>query len=309
MDKKYGKFVEELMQLLLKETEMDKSDIYYVPKGGKENPEKDRIFIKIHSMDCNTKDAYSFFVEELYKRYLTGSDIDKIAELILSEYKTAQDFNLLRNTRNMVNYEAVKGYLFVRPMNYARHKEELMEIAYELFADIALVLYMRIGESGGDIFSFKIREEYLKQWNCDRKSIFEAALENTKLINPPKLFFLEKLMQDDDSYNGDDFLDCTPDMDLNSSKFLVSTVFRNSGGAIAAFIPEILKRLSELMEGNLYIVFLGSEEFLAVNAIYVQQEVLMKSYADALDNSEYEDIIFTSHIYFYDKDSAELKAL
>ena len=85
-------------------------------------------------------------------------------------------------TKNLNDYEKIKGDLFIRPLNRKLYEKELSKAVYKVIGEIALVLYMQVGKAENRIASMKIRRENLNEWGLSTETVFDTALLNTYFL-------------------------------------------------------------------------------------------------------------------------------
>ena len=220
MNREYKLFVEQLRQSLLERLGLNEKQIYFEERD--ENgmtPNGDRLFVEC-SVCSAGKEVCGIHTEEMYEDYLEGISLDQIAKTVESEIRKLKTAGFFEKTKNLNNYEKIKGDLFIRLLNRKYHKRELSRAVYWIMGDIALVLYMQVGNINGRICSMKIRRENLKEWGLDEATVFEAALVNTCIISPPRIYFWEKLLHNRD-YEGECFMDQNSDFSVKKDNIIV----------------------------------------------------------------------------------------
>ena len=222
--------------------------------------------------------------------------------VLQSKLKTAGFFE---KTKNLNNYEKVKNDLFIRALNVERHERELSKAVYRVVGDIALVLYMQVGNLDGRISSMKIRTDNIKEWGKDEKTVFDAALLNTYFISPPRIFYWEKLVYNPD-YDGECFMDLNHEFYLTRDSIgsCLSTA-RRTNGAVAIFLPGVAKRLADLMDADFYMVFTSIHEVMIHNADHSYPEDLENVLRETLREATPEEDFLTDKIYRYCRETGD----
>lgn len=171
--------------------------------------------------------------------------------------------------------------------------------------DIALVLYYMAGEKDGYILSTKVKKHFLEQWEKDPDIVFEAALVNTYFISPPRIYHWEKMLFDKE-YRGDNFMDILGSYHPNKgiSGNCLSTEKRTNGAA-AIFLPGVARRLAELLESDLYLVFTSIHEVMVHSTDKVYPEELKEVLLDTVKKATPEEDYLTSSIYRYSRRTGE----
>lgn len=298
MEKEYETFIEELRQMLLDATGMREEQIFYKEKASGITETGDRLFIE-YAVHEDGKEVCGIFIQELYENYQAGASMEGLAGQILHELELAKKEKYFEKTKNLLDYEKVRQDLFVRLLNAEQNRAELNHCVCRFIGDIAQVLYMRIGETQGRVTSVKIRREYMECWEENEEKVFEEALRNTLRISPPRIYCWEKLIDDPD-YDGEIFL--PQDKKLNLKKNAMGNCLSTSertNGAVAVFLPGVAKRLSELMEQDLYLAFTSVHEVMIHNAKMTYPEELEEVLADTIQKATPREDYLSSRIYRY----------
>lgn len=206
---------------------------------------------------------------------------------------------------DLEDYEKIKGKLFIRLLSAERNGEVLKDTIYHQVGDIALVLYYLAGEKDGYILSTKIKKHFPEQWGKDPDAVFEAALVNTYFISPPRIYHWEKMLFDK-TYTGDNFMDLLETYQPNKgiAGNCLSTEKRTNGAA-AIFLPGVARRLAELMEADLYLVFTSVHEVMVHSADMVYPEDLKDVLMDTIKKATPPEDYLTSSIYRYSRRTGE----
>ena len=170
MSREYEVFVESLRQSLMERLGLNEKQIYFEERD--ENgmtPSGDRLFVECNASSVG-KEVCGIHTEELFEDYENGVSLEQIAKTVESEIRKLKTAGFFEKTKNLNNYEKVKNDLFIRALNAERHKRELSKAVYRVVGDIALVLYMQVGNLDGRISSMKIRTDNIKEWEMDEKT-------------------------------------------------------------------------------------------------------------------------------------------
>lgn len=306
MEKGYEEFVEELRQGLLKATGFEESRIYLKLKEDYPPTAGDRLFLEC-ALKGETREVCALHVKELYEEYQNGTDVKEMVQEAIEDINKMKNAGFFEKAMNLSDYEKVKKDLFIRLLNVKIHEEDLQNAIYRTVGDIALVLYMQIGEADHCITSIKIKTDVLNRWNRNQDQIFEDALLNTYFISPPRIYFWEKLLFNPD-YEGENFMDLLSghqEIKKDNIGNCLSTTKRTNG-AVAIFLPGVMQRLSTLLGGSLYMVFTSIHEVMVHNDRFVEPEELRKVLKDTIKDATPEEDFLSLYIYHYDRDTGEI---
>lgn len=305
MKKDYKDFVEKLIQALLAATGYEENRIYFKKEDDYPQSAGDRIFVEF-AVGENFREVTGLFSEELYERYRNGTTIEEMVRHILSDLERIKASGITQKAQYLADYEKIKHDLFIRPLNLEGNREDLKNSVYREIGDIALVLYIKMGSYDGLVTSFKIRQDMVAVWKRDCDEVFEEALKNTYLLTPPRIFRLEKLILNQD-YTGDDFMEKLPDfsLDVNHRGNCLSTTERTNG-AVAIFLPDVAKRLGELLGSGYYIAFTSIHEAMIHSEKAVDLENLKTVLKETVEEAIPEEEVLSLNIYYYDRESGEI---
>ena len=170
------------------------------------------------------------------------------------------------------------------------------------------MLYMKISEDGGVVNSTKVMRRFVAGWGKNVVEVFKEAIYNTYRMSPPRIYEWKKLLYNP-AYEGEEFME----KDINLKKDAVrgnclSTV-NKTNGAVAVFLPGVAKRLSQLLDGDLYLAFTSIHEVMVHNANLVTSEDLKEVLADTIQEATTEEEYLSSHIYHYSQKTGEFTCL
>ncbi len=300
MKNKYECFVESFRQKLVEATGYEESRIYYKKKEDYPPTASDRIFVKQYE-ESGVSEVCALYVEDLYEEYSQGMTLDVIVEDVQKRLDSLTRTDIIEKAKILNDYNKIKKYLFVRLLNKNKYEKELNDSVYRVIGDIALVLYVHMGEVEGYTSSMKVKSHMLESWDRSQEEVFDAALLNTYFISPPRIYCWEKMIFNS-SYEGENFMNLLSDYPIrkNAVGNCLSTV-RRTNGAVAVFLPGVAKRLADLMNGNLYLVFTSVHEVMIHNEKTANPEDLLHVLADTVRETTPEADVLTLHIYHYNR--------
>lgn len=302
----YQDFVKELREKLIERTGYKQERIYLKKPGEHPKMEGDRLFVEC-ARDGEDYEVFSIRVQELYKRcHAQESMLDEEVDKIMEQLERISKSNILDATGKLRDYEAAKGSLFIRPLNYNRIREELQNAVYRKVGDIALVLYMKAGEQDGCLMSFKIREEYLRIWGREKETVIEEALKNTSALYPPRIYRWQEMIFRPE-YDGEAFMENDPGITFWESPYgECLSVKRQQNGAVAPFLPGVAERISELLGAGFYLAFTSIHEVMIHDERLIQPDQIAEVLKDTITGCTSEEDFLSEHVYYYDKDKKEI---
>lgn len=302
MNKKYEEFVGCLRDELMRCLGLGEKQIYFEErdKNGM-TPNGDRLFVEVRASAAG-KEVCGIHTEELFEDYEDGVSVETIANTVAGEVLKLRAAGFFERTKNLNDYEKIKGDLFIRPLNRKLYEKELSKAVYKVIGEIALVLYMQVGKAENRIASMKIRRENLNEWGLSTETVFDTALLNTYFISPPRIYLWEEMLSNPD-YSGECFMDLNNDFQIDNYEVgnCLSTVRKTNGG-VAIFLPGVAQRLAYLLNGDFYVVFTSIHEAMihGVDSLYPPED-LERILKETIMEATPEEDFLTDKIYKYSR--------
>ena len=204
-------------------------------------------------------------VDSLKKLYNEGG-ADAVIKTVLDNIKYAQFIkDQAESTANSLDkYEGIKDRLIVRPLNYNINESKVEGCIYKRVDDIALTVYAIVldDRENGILNTIKIPLEVVETWEgVTPEEVYTNALENTANYYNPRLY--TNIFEVETT----PFRECVimekgyAVKELNNDTIALLTTDRKTNGAIAAFLPGTLERISKLYgDSDFYIAFTSIHE-------------------------------------------------
>lgn len=301
-------FAEELCRILRITAGLEKDRVHYKKSGDYPPTDGDRILVECEK-NAGYTEVCGVYVEDLYEDYRSGIPMDQIISTVMKQLKSVKDSGIMKKMDDLHSYEAARGDLFIRLLNLERHEKGLSHAIYRTVGDIALVLYMRMGNIGGCPTNMKITRETADKWNVDAETVFQNALLNTFSISPPRIYCWEKLIFDE-NYDGENFMSPLSDFQLRKDAVgnCLSTSSRTNG-AVAVFLPGVARRLSELLGHSFYMAFTSIHEVMIHNDTQVEPDELREVLKETIRETTPASDVLSLKIYHYDKDTCKFSVV
>ena len=299
----YTEFVEKLMKMITEETGYKATFFEATPKQTEDK-------ILVCAGECG---SHSFIMgisaKECYFAWDEGkTTMEEIVQGLKDSDAIFDKKEVEYTLKNMEDYEKIKNFLFIRPLNYNNHQAELEDCLYRRIGEIALVIYVKIFDEDNMMTSFKLPVEYAKRWNMEKHDVFQKVMENTSRMMPPRVYSLLDMIVNPNC-DGTDIYD--PDFKPSKSEMgnCFSTTVKTNG-AVAIFYPGVARRMSDLMgQQDLYLVFTSIHEVMVHYAPVVESEDLECVLKDTIENATPEGDMLTRHIYHYSRENDEIRML
>lgn len=297
--KEYLEFVEQFQEFLILMTEEWGVKIT-LQKGGEEGAPEDLLVVELNGDGPGTH-IQRFHMAEIYHDFQLG----KTMELLLAEasdcLERCREIEKNSPLGHMEDYESIREYLVIRPLNYEKNTERVEKGVYNVTGDIALTLYVSIGNFSGLYTSSMVPKVVFEGWNRSREQVMNDAMENTYRLFPPRLFnWLDAERFGDEDYGI--FMEPDKEVRLDRSAFATFVTTKSQiNGAIAIFLPGVAKRLGELIGNDLFIAFTSMHEAAVHNCEKVYPETIRESLKELNRELPSEDDFLSEKVYYYNR--------
>lgn len=212
----------------------------------------------------NGKSPYSpvFYVESLYKTYMSGYPVLSIIQMMEQEVKRNEaDLPAISDINDITylfyaNYESIKKNLRICMVNISSNKQLLEKTPCERYGDFAAIVYYFFKPDGSA--RMLLNHDVLKHMQVDYDTIFRDAYNNMlgsfQLRNVEEMLY-ELILSQDNQADMDEML--KEKMTKQMCRGIEMYVFmRKDGiyGASALCYPEELQKASAALKGDYVII-------------------------------------------------------
>ena len=289
----YREFIE---RIILQLKSMTEKKIITRPVTKNNGVQMDAVILQTEG----EKIAPTIYLNEYYQQYLTGEELEHIAEQIiwLSEQKMEKDFD----TRQFLDFAQAKQHILFKIVHAKRNEELLKEIPYKPFLDLAVVFYYFVPEEGVNA-SILIRNEHKNLWGVTDDELYELAIQNT-----PKE--LESEIQDLNAVVAEIFAGM-PELEEegiadDSAPMYVVTNKKKYFGAVCMLYPGLLKTFAEMQDCDFYILPSSIHELLLVPTGMADAEGLTTMVREVNETQVAEEELLSDHVYLYKREKDEI---
>lgn len=226
--------------------------------------------ISICDANNHTTIAPAIYLNEYYQDYSTGQrSLKDIVAAILAQNKEhtvkmtfdAEKFTDFTNARDCIVYKLV---------NFEKNQELLQEIPYVKYLDMAVVFYYEVPDfpEKGGTGNILIRNNFMETWNVGVEDLYKTAIKNTPVKHPACVKDMESMVrmiteEPYDEENSEDFLCNIAPNPANQTFYILSNRKALYGAAVLLY-PDLLKKVAEKMETDIYILPSSVHEILVL---------------------------------------------
>lgn len=193
------------------------------------------------------------------------------------------------------NFEMIKDRLIIRLVSQEL-ENDLDDSVCDLIGDIALVAYIRIGQTDDRLLCAKVKNSMLNVWGVSKKMVMKIASLNSKQKNPAVFMDVMKKLFNDD-YNGESI----DDYNISSGVLTTLTTYPSMNGAVALFYDGVADKISSKYSGHdFYIAFTSVHEAMIHDVNEIELSSLKSVLKETVDETCTRDCYLTRNIYRYD---------
>lgn len=207
---------------------------------------------------------------------------------------------VLDDVNALLNYNAVKDYLFMTVINAEEHKNDLATMPHTIIGDLAIVYKIMIQTTDDRFCSARVTNQLMDQYGIDVNKLHNDALISSPNMMKPEILPLETML-----------MGIPKDIALEEKEhqLVVLTNEHKTDGAVTMFYAGILNDLAEKLEHDLYIIPSSTDECIAVcDSLNLNHEHLENMLHEVNNSSLVDpDKKLSDHLYHYDKDARILE--
>lgn len=202
---------------------------------------------------------------------------------------------VLDDVNALLNYNAVKDYLFMTVINAEEHKNDLATMPHTIIGDLAIVYKVMIKTTDERFCSARVTNQLMDAYGIDVNKLHNDALISSPNMMKPEILPLETML-----------MGIPKDIALEEkeNQLVVLTNEHKTDGAATMFYAGILNDLAEKLEHDLYIIPSSTDECIALcdspslNIEHVKEMLLSVNKSEMVDP----DKKLSDYLYHYDKD-------
>ncbi|MBO4396382.1 MAG: hypothetical protein J5819_08565 [Eubacterium sp.] len=219
----------------------------------------------------------------------TVDDILELMQHMEGERNALTDISL--------DFDECRDRIVFRLVSASKNKEYLEHIPHIPFMDLAIVFILILEDDEEEMKTIRVNDALMEEWDVTTADLMSYAKSNTPRLYPPQFQTLDSLMTE---YLG--FSPCG-NSDENDEDFLyLLSNERLSYGATSILYEDTIESVSELMDGDFYIIPSSIHEVLLLPEKYVDSvEELNEMIYEINRNHVVSSDVLSDRAYFYKK--------
>ncbi|MCB6416606.1 DUF5688 family protein [Faecalimonas umbilicata] len=241
------------------------------------------------------------YLDDWYSAFLEGTTLSDIADKFMEMYQCATAVTL-PDTNILTNYESIREKIFYKLINFKENQQELKDIPYIPYLDLAIVFYVLLDCDENNMKSMQIRSKHLELWKKELPDLFSDAKRNTEKFLPAEFLSMSDILKE-----------VSYDVELNSEtdgsalpKMYVLTNAIRQYGAISFLQEGTLQQISEKLQEDFFLLPSSVHEVILVKAAGLCAASLNEMIQDINETNVLPEDVLSDHAYFYSCSRKEL---
>lgn len=256
--------------------------------------------IIVEEKQCNTSPA--IYINDLYKEYREGKGLTEIEETVYHIYSKNR-FSKSVNLARFFNFKESKNQLAFKLIHLEKNKELLKEVPHKIQFNLAVVFYYIVTEppfcGKAEIL---IHNSHLQLWGIDKEQLYETAIKNTPKLFPAEISGIADLIKE---FSEDSTMD-RQELERKIPMFVLTNK-QKLQGAGCMFYPDVLKKFSEKVQSDVYILPSSIHEVILVPVSEKDsKEKLLEMVTEINATQVDEEEVLADAIYLYQREKDEI---
>ena len=240
------------------------------------------------------------YVNDLFSKYEESQNLQAVFQSAATQFMQCMEKR--EDIKQNINWNTMKENIVYQLINTEQNKEFLSNIPHREFQDLSVIYRWVMGLKPEGMESAVITDTMI-DGKFTEEELFQYAQENTKRILPTQMCSMEEMIREMFGQSGEESIvdEMIEDFDPQNAMWVVS----NKGkmyGATAILQEEVLQKLSQKFQGDLYILPSSLHETIVVSAEGKDPYELAEMVAEInMSQVELEDRL-SNQVYHYDKD-------
>lgn len=259
--------------------------------------------LMVKANNCNM--APTVYLEEFYKEYQQGKNLEELAQEVVEVYRDNGAF-INFHVEDFKDFGKMKSRLVFRVINYEKNAEMLSDSPYLTFLDLAIVPYISFPVDGKNCGSILIKKEHLMIWEITEEEAMKIAAENTPKLLQPQIRKMEdtirQLILMERGNDRREYEDLLEEMEESDKKvpMYVLTNLKNLYGASCMLYDGVIEMFAEEMGEDVYILPSSIHEVILVPESKAMPAKELRCMVEEINDAQIpEEEILSNHVYKY----------
>lgn len=257
--------------------------------------------------------APTIYLDSFYAEYQRGGRLGDAVREICEIYQQ----NKIENGINFDffrDYEAVRGRIFKKVVNYEKNRQMLMQVPYIRFLDLAVVCYYAYLNDYLGKGAVQITTEHLDMWGISQETLFADAEENTTGKLGPELQNMQEMIWEMisanpdrlDSHQLEDVLRCT----VQEIPMYVMTLRGRYFGAVCLCFSQWLQAFADKFGKNVFILPSSIHELILIPDMGREKPDFLRNMVMEVNREQVsEEERLSDQVYYFDQTTGRVSIL
>lgn len=259
---------------------------------------------------CNVSPVV--YLENYEHAYQNGKSLDDICDEILRMYEKHKiDTNF--DTGFIMNFEQIKDRICFRMVNTERNEEYLENIPHKEFLNLSTVYFILLSDEEAGMASIVVQNKMMDIWGIELDELHELAIQNSGrelkgTVCDMQMALQEFFPMEADTNICEELENCSFSIASEGmGLYIISNTAKLHGAALMLY-PNVLQKLAEMLESDLYILPSSTHELIALRCNDEMNPQELSNMVKTVNATEVCDEDFLSdEVYVYHRDSASLE--
>ena len=291
----YKKFTETIVALL-----QEKMGAEYEVRTTEVTKNNDIRLVGVIMMRESDRMSPTIYLEEPYRQYRAGTDMQGIVEGIVELYnEQMKDIDL--DIDSFRDFQYVRDRIFYKLINYEKNTKLLEDVPYFRWCDLAVVFYYGVEENVLGRASILIHNNHLAMWEQTADTLYRTAQFNMKKSMPELLIPMSELVEEMTGIK----LERSDDI-----KMYVLTNRVKLNGASAMLYSDKIRELADSLHSDLLILPSSVHEVLLLPDDSEEQYDFYRQMVEEVNTTQVEpEEILSFNLYRYNKDKSKIEEI
>lgn len=265
----------------------------------------------LHGLSIRREDrniAPRLYLEYAYDSFKDNKSLDEIVQIVAKEYVKHAGIDIGFDVRSILEFDEVKDKITTQILNGKQNKALAATRPCKKLDDLLVFYRITIEQMDNGTSSIPITNEMMKSWGVTTQDIHNLAVENTERMFPSELVDIEDILFGVEE-NLFEQTDEKPD-----GKLLTLKNRENVYGAAAIANPEILQKISEVVQDDYYILPSSVNEVLILSKESAKEMGMtpkdLGNMVRGVNQTEVEkDEVLSDHVYVYDREKKVIETV
>lgn len=242
----------------------------------------------------------TIYLEEPYRQYRTGVDMQEIVDRIVVLYKEQmRDINF--DIDLFKEFVCVRDRIYHKIINYEKNRKLLEDVPHFRWCDLAVVFYYAVEDKRLGRASILIHNNHLVMWEQTADVLFQIAQRNMRRSMPELLLPMQELVE---KMTGVKF------QQADRVRMYVLTNRDKLNGASAMLYSDKIRELADRLQSDLIILPSSVHEVLLLPDDHEQKYDFYRQMVEEVNTTQVEpEEILSYNLYRYSRKKAEIEEI